>query len=123
VNSFDDLFQTPFEEISKLRAELFKDSAIIDSFCTENPFNFSHHELEIVETWKDFLRGKFIILCYLKNYTIFLHVNEPSRAYGVTGISSSIEEVLMDELSVLATAVLLPFRAGSSMIVYWKANQ
>ncbi len=76
----------PVEERMEVRDALYDDVGLIDSFVEENPFGFSPGELEIVSSWKHFLRGRFFLIKHLKKYSIFLDEESPPRAYGVLGL-------------------------------------
>jgi len=109
INSPKDFKKFPIEEISKIRERLYKKPELIDSFVKENPLNFSSDELKMIRSWKNFVKGRFYILRYLKNYTIFLDTEEPSKAYGVLALNSPFEEIIGPYLPRLVEAVLLPF--------------
>lgn len=110
IRTKDDCEKTPFEELSKIRDVLYKNPKTIESFVKENPCNFSKNQLGIVESWKDFKQGRFYIFRYLKNYTVFLEINEDDpKAYGVVALVSTFEEMIGSMLPVMAEAVLLPF--------------
>jgi len=109
INSPEDFKKFPIEEINKIRDRLYKHPELIDSFIAENPLNFSHKELKIISSWKNFVKGRFFIFRYLKKYTIFLDADEPPKAYGVLALNSTFEEIVGPYLPVMVDAVLLPF--------------
>lgn len=109
IDSLQDLRRLPPKEINKLRDRLYEHPELIDSFVVENPLNFSANELKIVSSWKNFVKGEFLIFRYLKNYTIFLDLNDPPKAYGVLALASTFEEMIGPNLPVMVEAVLLPF--------------
>jgi len=110
INSPEDFWKCSLEEINKLREGLYKNPQFIDSFIVENPFKFVSEELKIVKSWKNFVKGKFLIFRYLKNHTIFLDIDEPPKAYGVVALNSSFEEMMGSDLPIMVEAVLLPFK-------------
>jgi len=111
LNSVDDMKKFSIEQLNKLRNKLFENPELIDLFVAENPFHFSPNELEILSSWKNFVKGKFIILRYLRNYTIFLTADEKiPKAYGVLALLSSFEEMVGPYLPRMVDAVLLPFK-------------
>jgi len=59
INSSEDLRKFPIEEIDKLRRRLYKQPKLIDSFVQENPLRFSSTELEMISSWKNFVKGTF----------------------------------------------------------------
>lgn len=105
----DDFRKFRVEQMNKLRDELYKQPELIDSFVTENPWKFSAAELDMVSSWRNFVRGKFVILRYLKDYAIFLDPEEPPKAYGVLALHVAFEELVGSFLPVMVEAVLLPF--------------
>lgn len=110
LNSSDDFKNFPPEEINKIRDRLYKNPHLFDSFIMENPYNLSTDELKIISTWKNFVKGKFLIFRYLKNYTIFLDVEEPPKAYGVLALTTTFQEMIGPNLPIMVEAVLLPFK-------------
>jgi len=102
---------TPPEARVAIRDALFDHRELIDEFVGENPARLSDDELEIVNTWKHALPGKFYVFRYLKKYTVFLTSGgSPNKAYGVLGLADPLEEVIGPSLPRLVTTVLLPFR-------------
>ncbi|RLF72103.1 MAG: hypothetical protein DRN55_06625, partial [Thermoplasmata archaeon] len=115
INSPRDFMGCSIEEINKVRDRLYKHPELIDSFVAENPLNLSSDELKIISSWKNFVRGRFLIFRYLKKYTIFLDPNEPPKAYGVLALTSTFEEMLGPYLPIMVEAALLPF---NNKIIY-----
>lgn len=102
---------TSLEEKSTVRNALYDNISLIDDFCTDNPCHFSDEELAIVKSWKQFVKEKFVIVKYLKQYTIFLDWNESApKAYGVVGLRSALDEITPLSLPTMVDAVLLPFK-------------
>jgi hypothetical protein len=93
----------------KLRDALWKDDSVRERFITENPAKFTPEDLALVESWKHRRAGNFFIFRHLKKYSVFLSEESPSRAYGVVGLLSTIEEVVGPYLPVYVQAVLLPY--------------
>jgi hypothetical protein len=110
IDSPNEFFKCSIEELMELRDKLFKTPQLIDSFIEVNPMNFSPDELEIIKSWKNFIKEKLLIFRYLKNYTIFLDINDPPKAYGVLALNSYFEEMLGSNLPIMVEAVLLPFK-------------
>ena len=110
IDSPNEFFGCSSDEIMKLKDELFKNVQFIDSFINTNPMNFSPEELEIIKSWKNFIKEKLLIFRYLKNYTIFLDINNPPKAYGVLALRSYFDEILGSDLPIMVDAILLPFK-------------
>lgn len=105
----DDIFGAPFSDILELKEKLYADPEMIDTFVKENPMGFSSQDLDIIRSWKNFVKGKFMIMNYKKNSTIFLELTDPPKAYGVLGLNSSFQEMLGPNLPVSAELTLLPY--------------
>lgn len=110
IKSPDDFKKVDIKEINKMRENLYKHPELIESFVIENPMKFSPDELEIIKSWKNFVKGTFFVFRYLKNHTVFLDENDPPKAYGVVALISSFEEMLGPYLPIMINAVLLPFK-------------
>jgi hypothetical protein len=63
----------------------------------------------MISSWKNFVKGEFYVFRYLKNYTIFLDVDEPPKAYGVLALNSPFEKLIGPHLPIMIETVLLPF--------------
>lgn len=98
------------KNIFKLHDKILAHNEIIDSFAAENPFNFSGEELEIVKSWKNFVKDKFVVVAYLKDYTVFLTVGKDQKAYGVLGLYDEIEDVVPPRMPIFVDTILLPFK-------------
>jgi len=109
IDSPEDFKKFSIEEINKLRDRLYKHPELINSFIAENPLNFSANELKIISSWKELVKGKFLIFRYLKNCTVFLDTDETPKAYGVLALNTTFEEMVGPYLPVMVEAVLLPF--------------
>lgn len=110
LNSPEDFKNYPIKEIKELRDRLYEQPELINQFISENPLNFSENDIQIVSVFRNYIKGKFFILRYLKNYTVFLDDGKPAKAYGVTAITSTFEEMIGPSLPIMVEAVLLPFR-------------
>jgi len=114
ISTTDELMSQPVEEKVRVRDQLYENIALIDSFANDNPFGFTSEELEIVRSWKHFIRDRFYLFRHLKKYSIFLSSGSPPKAYGVLSISDRLKD-LFPYVPVLVETVLLPFKG---QIVY-----
>lgn len=96
-------------KILEIHEKIFANTELIDSFVAENPFNFNQDELDIIKSWKNFVKSKFFIVTHLKNYTVFLKEDE-QKAYGVIGLIDKIEDITPPYIPSLVGTVLLPFK-------------
>jgi hypothetical protein len=92
-----------------LRQALWQDDALRESFIAENPAGLSDADLALVASWEHRVAGQFYILRFLTKYAVFLTRQDPPQAYGVLGLVSPIQEVVLMPPPVLVEAVLLPF--------------
>jgi hypothetical protein len=99
----------PTQKKIKVRDALWKSPDLIDAYIKENPESLSSEYLEIVRSWKGFVKGEFFILRHLKKYTIF--IGNKDQVYGVLGLNDSLEEIVPSyALPSMVEAVLLPFK-------------
>ena len=102
--------QIPYKKLNDIRAALYGAGDWFDAFAAENPLRFSLKELEIVRSWKNFIKGRFYVVRYLKAYAVFLTGDSPPKAYGVHSLYSSFADVIGSDLPVLLETVLLPWQ-------------
>ncbi len=93
----------------ELRNALWADDALRESFIATNPADLSPDDLALVASWQYRVDGKFFIVRHLKKYSVFLSEQPAAHAYGVLGLVSPIEEVVIYPVPVYTHAVLLPF--------------
>jgi hypothetical protein len=96
-------------DIGKVRDILYKNLNAIDFFAIENPDNFSIEEIEIIEGWHQYVKKTFYVMSHLKNYSIFLDIIDPPKAYAVYSFDSSFKKILGTALPVMVEMILLPF--------------
>ncbi|MCZ7396892.1 MAG: hypothetical protein O8C59_00015 [Candidatus Methanoperedens sp.] len=96
-------------KVLEIHEKIFANTELIDSFVAENPFNFNQDELDIIKSWKNFVKGRFFIVTHLKNHSIFLKEDE-QKAYGVIGLIDEIEDITPPYVPSLVGTVLLPFK-------------
>jgi hypothetical protein len=109
IESPEDIRRSIPAGLDSLRKKVYEHPKIINEFITKNPYNLTSSELKIVEEWNRFVKGEFIILRHLKNYTLFLELEEPPKAYGVLALCSPFDE-LTHPPPVMVWTVLLPFK-------------
>ncbi len=114
INSLADYIDTSMREKVAVRDYLFDHAELIDSFIQTNPADLNSAELAIINSWKAFVRGQFIIERLLKKHAIFIDTSE--RVYGVIGLQQELSDMIdKRSLPVYVHAVLLPFKG---QIVY-----
>ena len=109
VSTVLELMARPGEDRCKVRDALHDHVELLDEFADQNPLGFSAEELDLLRSWKHFVRGQFYIFRLLKKHAIFLGTESPCKAYGVCALADSFED-LCPFVPIMAKAVLLPFR-------------
>ena len=105
----DDIREMNTEDRASVRDALWKNVHLIDSFVDENPFTLSSEELEIVSNWKHFIRSRFFLVKYLKNYAVFMEEGG-GIPYGVCALLQDFTVNVGKRLPVLVETVLLPYK-------------
>lgn len=105
----DDIREMTTEDRAKVRDALWENVHLIDSFVEENPFALSAEDLETVSNWKHFVRGRFYLVKYLKNYAVFME-ETGGIPYGVCALLRDFQASVGRYLPVLVEAVLLPHK-------------
>ncbi len=104
-----ELWQWPMEDRSAIRDALWEHAEeLISSFVRENPFGFSAQELDIVESWKHFLYGDFMLVSQLKKHAVFFDQKQ-GVPYGVLALTEDFADMLGPRLPLYIKTVLLPF--------------
>ncbi|MBZ0304156.1 MAG: hypothetical protein K8J31_30755 [Anaerolineae bacterium] len=101
--------RVPPEVAVPVRDALWEDDALREAFIVENPARLSQNDLALVESWKYRIEDNFFIFRHLKKYTVFIDGSSPAHAYGVQGITGSMEEIIGPYLPIYVKAVLIPF--------------
>ena len=97
------------EDACNLRNHLFNNKTILEKFLNLNPANLNKEELLLAQYWENAIIKDFIIIKYLKNYSVFLD-SETDKLYGVLGLMGSIEDVVPKyHLPIFIHTVLIPF--------------
>ena len=98
----------PIQRVAKLRDACYDKPTILQAYLAENPDRLPAEELAVVASWSHRITGEFAIVRYLKTYTVFMTMKEPTRLYGVLGLIDPLEVVLGGApLPTLVKATLL----------------
>jgi hypothetical protein len=98
------------QRLIPIKNKLWEDKNLINEYLYLHSGLHCKNEIEILESWKRRIEGRFIIVKHLKKYTIFMSSQNEIRLYGVIGISNPIETMFDSTgLPILVEAVLLPF--------------
>ena len=100
----------PPVNIISLYKNLISHIELYDSFVSENTFNFTQEELEIIKSWKNYIKSKFLIMAYLRDYTVFMTISSEQKVYGVLGLSDRIRDLIPPFIPQYVETILLPFR-------------
>lgn len=110
VDSVEQYQTLHYEKKQQIRTVLYDNPELIDSFVEENPFKLSAGELNIVRSWKRFVKGNFYIERHLKKHSIWIG-GDPSKVYAVLGIQDSLDDVFFGRPTpIMVEGVLLPFK-------------
>lgn len=104
----EDLYDQDPEEVERLKSRLYSDPNQIDSYLWENPDSFPLEKLEIISSWRHFVKGRFYIVRFMKSHAVFLDEGHPPKAYGVKGLAMPWD--LVTNLPRIVEATLIPFR-------------
>ena len=100
------------EPIYAVRNKLWENPQWIDEFLRYNASaELTETERAIIAGWRDhFVKGDFIVVRHLANYSVFMPTDNNQKLYGVCGISDPIKVTLPLPIPFLVGAVLLPFK-------------
>ena len=98
------------EDVNELNNILFNNPELIDSFIAENPFNLDTEELDIIKSWKNYIKDRFLLVAHLKKYSVFMTTDQDQKAYGVIGIFEKVEDIVPLFMPQLVETTLLPFK-------------
>jgi len=90
---------------TKIRDVVWAVDALRKQFLSENPANLGTAERELVASWKERVRGRFVILQHLQKHSIFMG----DAVYGVRGIYSPLA-MMFSYVPIFVEATLIPFR-------------
>lgn len=108
IQEYNDYAALEHNQKIKIRNAIFDDVKIIDVFVKENPDDFTKEELNIVLSWKNFIKGNFFIERILKKHNIFI---QDEKVYAVLALLQGIEELnYYYSLPLYVETVLLPFK-------------
>jgi hypothetical protein len=110
IKNANDIDGYPIQETAKIRDKLYQSPELIDEFLQKHETEFLPEDVELVKSWKRFVKGRFYVYRYLKKYAIFLSTDEPYKAYGVMSFYSNFDDVFGYSLPRLTETVLLPFK-------------
>jgi hypothetical protein len=110
IKTANDIDGYPIQETAKVREKLYQTPELIDDFLQKQGTELSSEDIELVKSWKQFIKGQFYVYRYLKKHAIFLSTDEPYKAYGVMSFYSNFDDVFGHSLPRLTEAVLLPFK-------------
>ncbi|MDR0548586.1 MAG: hypothetical protein LBI10_04140 [Deltaproteobacteria bacterium] len=102
-----------FQQLRIIREKIWDEPQLIDEFLADPGLcSFNVEERKIVlDIREHFIKKSFILIEHQKNYSLLMtNDDEPTRLFGVLGLSSSIKSAVRLPLPVLITTVLFPFR-------------
>ena len=93
------------ELATKIRDVVWDEDPLREQFLAEGASDLDGAERELVASWKDRVRGRFVILNHLQKHSIFMS----EAVYGVRGIYTPLM-AMFPEVPMFVQAVLIPFR-------------
>lgn len=100
----------PFLE---LKDKIFENPHWIDEFIRDEAYGkLNLSELKMVQDWRaHFVKGRFIVIDHIEDkYSVFMPLDDPTKIYGVYGISDPLDKLMfMFPKPTLIEAELLPF--------------
>jgi hypothetical protein len=111
VKTREDFLKLPNEGKVNIRNSLMKRADLIEGFISANPYSFTFSELEIVESWKNYVNGSFFLVDYRENGAVFLEEEtENPKAYLVLALGTPLWELIPVPPPARVETVLLPFK-------------
>ncbi|NEQ53682.1 MAG: hypothetical protein F6K11_26710 [Leptolyngbya sp. SIO3F4] len=109
IKTFEAYTDSSMDDKIIVRDYIFEHPELIDQFIQDNPENLETDKLNIIATWKNFIRGDFFIERLLKKYSIF--IDDKENVYAILGLMEGLD-VFMDkrDLPVRVQTILLPFK-------------
>lgn len=96
------------EDVQKISDRIFLNPEIITSFYSENPAMLNKGEIELVKSWKTFIKDKFIAFTN-KGKTIFFSSEKEPKAYEVNGLYDDFFDMTPFQ-PIMVEAILIPFK-------------
>jgi hypothetical protein len=108
--SLGDYLDLPREDKAAVRSALYEHPEVLARFVADNPAGLPPEALDIAGSWQQRRAGPFVILSFLKRYTVVLEA-DTNRVYGVLGLTDELRDVLYPvSPPVVVDMVLLPFK-------------
>lgn len=95
-------------DIQRIIDKIFLKPEIIISFFSENPAMLKKEEIELVKSWKNFVKDKFFAFKN-KDKTIFFSSEKEPKAYEVYGIYDDFFDMVPFE-PIMVEAILIQFK-------------
>lgn len=90
---------------TQIRDVVWAEDALREQFLAEASTALGAAECDLIATWKDRVRGSFVIHSHLQKHSIFMS----DAVYGVRGIYTPLD-VMFPYVPMFVEAVLIPFR-------------
>jgi hypothetical protein len=112
IKTASDSLKLPSDEKVKIRDFLYKNMELLDRFVQSNPFSFTGEEMDIIEYWKHYIKGAFLLIKCTNEGAIFLEEKDrrDAKAYLVKALTTPFEWMIPFRPPVKLDAVLLPFK-------------
>ncbi|MDR0354910.1 MAG: DUF6398 domain-containing protein [Deltaproteobacteria bacterium] len=102
---------TSFHDAVTLTQAMWEDPSTIDEYLAESDDpDLTEEKRTIIGEWRrHHLKGQFWVSRHLAKYSVLMTAGEPSKLYGVVGLTESLEEMSPIPTPFLTETVLLPF--------------
>lgn len=108
LNEIEDI---PIEIMVHYREKVFKKRKkainLINQFCKKNPFNLSEDDINLIYSWKNYIKDNFFIIRHDKSFTIF---GDGNNIYAVKSLKNDLNRLVKGALPKAADTVLLPYK-------------
>jgi len=102
-------FDVKPEDVVKIKSVLWKNNNLLDEYINSRK-RISETDFQLLNSWKKRQFKNFLILKFLKKYTVFLDEKE-KLLYGVIGITNPISDMIDAYcLPMMTETTLMPFK-------------
>lgn len=96
-------------KLYEIRTAWYDKPEVIDAFIQEYKEKIRPEDADIVQSWKNYVRGKFICAKYFAEYAAFYSL-EHNVFFAVNGITEDFEDVVELKPPYVVATTLLPFK-------------
>jgi hypothetical protein len=109
--TLNEIKDIPIESMVRYREKVFKNRKkairLINQFCKDNPFNFSKDDINLIYSWRNYIKDNFFIIRHDKDFTIF---GDGNNIYAVKSLKNDLNRLVKGALPKSVDTVLLPYK-------------